>query len=139
MADFSRPEFRRRTLDRRTGAMRLQLADLNGDGLTDIIALFSQAYEDVVAFLNEGDGNFSGTLVYEARNPDFGFSGMRVTDIDGDGDIDILVTNGDSTDIELLKPQHGVRRRGRCQTLPVFTGGKFECRFFTFPKGKRQP
>ena len=107
--DFSRPEFRCRKLDGRTGAMRLQLADLNGDGLTYIIALFSQAYEDVVAFLNEGDGNFSDTLLYEARNPDFGFSAMQVADIDGDGDIDVLVTNGDSTDIELLKPQHGVR------------------------------
>ena len=117
-ADFSRPEFRRRKLDRRTGAMRLQLADLNGDGLTDIIALFSQAYEDVVAFLNEGDGNFSGTLVYEARNPDFGFSGMQIADIDGDGDIDILVTNGDSTDIELLKPQHGVRLLENQGTFP---------------------
>jgi hypothetical protein len=33
---------------------------------------------------------------------------MQLADIDGDGDIDVLLTNGDVYDSPLLKPYHGV-------------------------------
>jgi hypothetical protein len=102
------PTFRSTQLDTRTGATRLQIADMNGDQRPDIVVVISQAHEEVSVWLNQGRGAFSRSLIHEARNPDFGYSGLRVADMDGDKDLDVLVTNGDATDIELLKPQHSV-------------------------------
>jgi hypothetical protein len=104
----ARPTFERAQLDGRSGATRLQIADMNRDGKPDIVVVMSQAYEEVIAWINQGGGEFTSSTIHETRHPDFGYSGLRVADMDADGDLDVLVTNGDATDIELLKPQHSV-------------------------------
>ena len=51
-------EVRRATRSTRgPGAIHVPIADLNGDGRPDFVALVSQQYEHVVAFLNRGPGN----------------------------------------------------------------------------------
>lgn len=107
--DWSNPLFVPRVLDDRHGAIQVPVADLNGDGKPDFVALISQEHETVVAFLNEGGGKFRREVVYAAPHPAYGSSGIQLVDLDADGDLDVLYTNGDVLDKPfLLKPYHGV-------------------------------
>jgi len=107
--DASRPVFVPSTIDPRHGAIHVPVADLNGDGRPDFVALISQEHETVVAFLNAGDHRFRREVIYTAPHPAFGSSGIQLVDLDGDGDLDVLMTNGDSMDSAMLKPYHGVQ------------------------------
>ena len=54
-------------------------------------------------------------------HPAWGSSGIQLVDLDGDGDLDVLVTNGDMLDDFQLKPYHGIRwleNRGRFPFVP---------------------
>ena len=96
-------------IDERPGALQVPAVDINGDGRLDIVALIAQESEAVVAFLNDGKGGFHPTTLYTPADPAYGSSGMELCDLDQDGDIDILYTNGDSFDSYKVKPYHGVR------------------------------
>ena len=103
------PTFEARVLDPRHGTIHVPVADLDQDGRPDFVALISQEFEAVVAFLNRGDGQFETQTLFDARHhPAFGSSGIDLVDFDGDEDLDVLLTNGDVYDSPLLKPYHGV-------------------------------
>jgi tetratricopeptide (TPR) repeat protein len=107
--DWARPEFVPRQMDERHGAIHVPVVDLNADGRPDVVALISQEHETVVAYLNQGDGTFRKEQLFAAPHPSYGCSGIQVIDLDGDGDHDVLLTNGDVLDRPyLLKPYHGV-------------------------------
>lgn len=106
--DWSRPLFMPHAVDKRHGAIHVPVRDLNGDGKPDVVALISQEHETIVAFLNEGNGRFRNETIYTAPHPAFGSSGIQLVDLNGDGRLDVLYTNGDSLDSEYLKPYHGV-------------------------------
>jgi hypothetical protein len=104
------PVFKRRQLDDRHGAIHVPVTDLNGDGKPDFVALISQEHEAIVAFLNDGAGNFRKQTLYQAPHPGYGSSGIELVDLNGDGKLDILYTNGDVLDQPyLLKPYHAVQ------------------------------
>jgi hypothetical protein len=107
--DATRPVFVPSTIDARHGAIHVPVVDLNGDGRPDFVALISQEHETVVAFLNAGDHRFRPEVIYTAPHPAFGSSGIQLVDLDGDGDQDVLLTNGDSMDAVILRPYHGVQ------------------------------
>jgi hypothetical protein len=107
--DYTQPSFETTRLDERTGTIHAIPADLNKDGRLDFVALISQQHETVVAYLNQGTGTFTQETIYTAPHPNWGSSGMQLVDFDGDGDLDVLVTNGDSFDDFLLKPYHGIQ------------------------------
>ena len=107
--DWARPSFERREVDARAGAIHVPVADLNGDGLPDFVALIAQQHETVVAFLNDGAGGFHRETIDTAPHPAWGSSGLSLVDFDRDGDLDALVTNGDMLDDFVVKPYHGVR------------------------------
>jgi tetratricopeptide (TPR) repeat protein len=108
--DWSHPAFVPHRLDARHGAIHVPVVDLNRDGRPDFVALISQEHETVVAFLNQGDGRFRQESLFTAPHPSYGSSGIQVVDLDGDGDHDVLLTNGDVLDRPyLLKPYHGVQ------------------------------
>jgi hypothetical protein len=115
--DWKKPRFVPRVLDHRHGAIHVPVGDLDGDGRPDFVALISQEHETVVAFLNEGGGKFRKETVYAAPHPAYGSSGVELVDLNGDGRLDVLYTNGDSLDAPyLLRPYHGVQwleNRGR--------------------------
>jgi len=123
--DPGKPVFVPRAVDPRHGAIHVPVADLNGDGWPDFVALISQEHERVVAFLNAGNGRFSPQDIYAAPHPAFGSSGIQLVDLDGDGDRDVLLTNGDSMDSQLLRPYHGVQWLENRGTYP------FECHRLT--------
>jgi hypothetical protein len=107
--DYTQPRFVPTTVDPRHGAIHVPVADLDGDGLPDFIALISQEHETVVAFLNRGGGRFDSQTIYTAPHPGYGSSGIQVVDLDGDGDRDVLMTNGDVLDRKVLRPYHGIQ------------------------------
>jgi hypothetical protein len=85
------------------------VADLNNDGRPDFVALISQEHETVVAFINEGGFRFRMETIFSAPHPAYGSSGIEVVNMDGDGDLDVLYTAGDSLDnTTLIRPEHGV-------------------------------
>jgi hypothetical protein len=108
--DWSHPVFVRRVLDDRHGAIHVPVGDINGDGRPDFVALISQEHETIVAFLNEGNGRFRKETIYSGPHPAYGSTGIQLADINGDGKLDVLYTNGDSMDKPyVLKPYHGVQ------------------------------
>jgi len=96
---------------KKSGAINVLPVDLNGDGRLDFVALFAQEHEEICAFINEGRGVFREHLLFKAGTPAFGSSGIQLVDLDQDGDIDILYTNGDNLDLPTIipRPYHGVQ------------------------------
>lgn len=96
-------------LDRRPGTIHTPVADLNGDGRVDFVALISNEWEAVELFLNLGDQKFLTRPLWHAPDLTFGSSGIDLVDLDGDSDLDVLYTNGDSFDNLYANPRHGVQ------------------------------
>ena len=106
--DWTHPSFEPVTIDPRPGAVRALPVDLDRDGRMDIVAVISQEHEVVVAYHNEGHMRFRPVVLFQAPHPNWGSSGLSLADLDGDGDIDILLSNGDTFDDSLLKSYHGI-------------------------------
>lgn len=102
------PTFSQHEIDPRHGAVNTIPVDLNQDGHLDFVALLSQEHEVVEAFLNDGTGQFSNQVIWAAPIPGYGSSGIELVDMDQDGDLDVLCTNGDSFD-RGPKPCHSVQ------------------------------
>ncbi|MEM9825469.1 MAG: VCBS repeat-containing protein [Planctomycetota bacterium] len=107
--DSGGPKFDWRALDGRSGGIDSPIADIDGNGLPDIVSLVSQHYEAVEVHLNKGQGNFESQTIFRASDPSYGSSGIEVVDLDGDGDLDVVYTNGDTFDDTLAKPYHCIR------------------------------
>jgi hypothetical protein len=107
--DWSHPVFSGYPVDARAGGIHVPPVDLNGDGRMDFVALISQQFEHVVAFINRKGGGFRPETIFRAIVPVWGSSGIQVVDMDADGDPDLLMTNGDSLDDFTIRPFHGVR------------------------------
>ena len=108
--DWNNPKFVEYTIDARPGPIHVPIADLNGDGRPDFVALVAQQYEHVVAYFNRGRGRgFRPETIFRAITPVWGSSGIQLVDLDKDGDLDVLMTNGDSLDDFTVRPFHGVR------------------------------
>jgi hypothetical protein len=103
------PQFESRQLDDRHGAIHVPTADLDNDGDLDFVVLFSQEHETIEAFLNRGDATFERQIIFLAGSPSYGSSGIELVDLDGDSDLDVLYSNGDTLDSTLLKPYHSVQ------------------------------
>jgi hypothetical protein len=107
--DWSAPRFEGFPIDARPGPIHVPAADLNGDGRLDFVVLLSQQYERVVAYISRSRGGFRPEEIFKAPTPVWGHSGMQLTDLDGDGDLDVLLSNGDTLDDATVKPYHGIR------------------------------
>ena len=107
IAETGERTFRDVRLDSRPGTIHVPVTDLDGDGRLDFVALISQEHEVIEAFMNRETG-FEKVQLYAAPDPSYGSSGIELCDFDGDGDIDILYTVGDTFDSHLIKPYHGI-------------------------------
>jgi hypothetical protein len=101
--------FAPRTIDGHHGASHVAVTDMNGDGQLDIVALFSQELEYVRCYLNQSGRLMEFHDLYRAPHPAWGSSSFVLVDLNQDGLIDVLLTNGDTYDNSLLKPYHGIR------------------------------
>jgi len=102
--------FARRVLLERSGISHVPIADLDGDGALDLVALVSQEHEELLVFFGDGRGGFEPRTLFRAEHPMFGMAGIELADMDSDGDGDVVFANGDALDDDLFpKPWHGVR------------------------------
>ena len=109
--NYAQPTFVSHTIDPRTGSIHVIPVDLNHDGHMDFVALLAQEHETVVAYINKGTGDFTfdQKVIYTAPHPNWGSSGIQLVDMDGDGDLDVLLTHGDTFDDGIVKPYHGIQ------------------------------
>jgi hypothetical protein len=89
-------KFEQHVLQRLSGPINAIPADINGDTRPDIVALVSQEWEEIWAFINDGRGMLAPRMLWGSTNADFGSSWMTLVDMDRDGDPDILYANGDA-------------------------------------------
>lgn len=90
------------------GARKVFVRDFDGDGLKDILALFTQGDEQISLYSNAGSFRFRITTLLRF-SPTDGSSHFDLADFNKDGHWDILYTNGDNADYStILKPYHGV-------------------------------
>ena len=60
--------------------------------------LFGQQQQKLVAFYNRGGGRFEPRTLFTAPTPAWDATSIQVVDFDRDGDLDVLVTNGETMD-----------------------------------------
>lgn len=103
-------DFQLRTIEEINGAVYMELVDLDQDGRLDLVTLVSQQHEMILCFRNLRNGKFDPILLGEAQHPNFGSSSFQVIDLDQDGDLDVLYSNGDVMDTSTSpKPYHGIQ------------------------------
>lgn len=104
----SRESGRTTVLAATPGAIRLQVADYDGDGEPDLLALFAQGDERLEVWLSRPGGAERRQLL--RFPPSYGSADFQVVDFNGDGHLDLLTASGDNFDYRPIpKPYHGLR------------------------------
>jgi hypothetical protein len=105
--------FEREVIDDRPGALDVRAHDFNRDGRPDLAVLFSQEYESIDMFVHAGQphqpARFARFNLFTAPDLTFGSTGIELVDLNRDGEVDILYTNGDTFDNDYASPGHGVQ------------------------------
>ena len=93
------------------GCIHVPVDDYDNDGDPDIAAIVTQNDEEVWVFENTSEETFSlvPQRVWGTDNFDRGFAGMVPTDLDQDGDTDLLLSAGDNLELTYPcpQPEHG--------------------------------
>lgn len=91
------------------GTIHVPVADYDRDGDLDFAAVVSQDDEEVWGFENDGHGQFQSRRLFGSLNDDLGTAGLMLTDLDGDGDADLLLPVGDNLEdlYSYPQPYHG--------------------------------
>ena len=101
--------YREHVLDEVPGARVAIVRDVDDDDWPDVVALLSQGDEQVAVYRNLRNGRFQKETLLRFPSV-YGSSFLELTDIDQDGDPDLIYTNGDNADYSsILKPYHGIR------------------------------
>ena len=101
--------YREHVLDEVPGVRVAIVRDVDNDDWPDVVALLSQGDEQVAVYRNLRNGFFQKETLLRFPSV-YGSSFLELTDIDQDGDLDLLYTNGDNADYSIIpKPYHGIR------------------------------
>jgi hypothetical protein len=94
----------------RPGAVGLAVADVNGDHRSDVLALFAEGRNELIAFLRRSDNSYEERQLLE-ESSSYGFNSILVADLDGDGSFEVVLINGNNTEFvpTPLRPYHGLR------------------------------
>src|SRR5262249_3517023 len=80
------------------GAFAVAVADVNGDGLLDLVVA-NWAYNNVSVLLGNGDGTFQSAQKFSTANQP---SSVVVGDVNGDGHLDLAPANFGSFTVSVL-------------------------------------
>ena len=115
--------FEKIMMHEQAGAIKSLVHDMDNDGKKDLVVMFSQGDESIYIFYQKEDLKFEMDKVLRF-NPLFGSNDFILVDYEGDGDMDIIVAQGDNADTSVIpKPYHGIR-------IFINTNNKFEEGFF---------
>jgi FG-GAP-like repeat len=91
------------------GTIHVPIADFDGDGDLDIATGVTQNEEELYGFENLGGGAFRVRRLWYSINYDLGGAGLVQDDLDGDGDVDLILPVGDNLEDAHSYPQpyHG--------------------------------
>ncbi len=96
-------------LDKRHGALGVQVADFYNDGRSDYLVSFAQEFETVELYRNAGHGEYEKQLLFQLTDPSYNSSSTTLADINADG----RWISSTPTAIPWMrfcpKPYHGVR------------------------------
>jgi len=116
LRNHSRPgelDFRSETVTRRAGAVSVIPVDgLQAAEGPGFVVAFAQEHERVSVFYPDDDApnGYREQPLHTAAHPAWGMSHLAAVDLDGDGDLDFLLANGDTLDDGVaFKPYHGVQ------------------------------
>jgi hypothetical protein len=111
MENLGNGEFKTHMLQNLSGPINVEIVDIDDDQDLDLITLVSQEWEEIYCYINDGVGNFQMKLLWGSDNEDFGSSGIFLYDLNQDGKLDILYSNGDAFDYipPEGKPWHGLQ------------------------------
>ena len=126
------PQLIEHVIDARSGFTDVRAADLDADGRLDLIAVIAQEFQEVMVYWAR-DGGYVAERLFQAPNPDWGYTGLTVGDLTGDGRPDVIVANGDNLDLTSAKPHHGVA------LIENLGSGRFEYRHLTSFYGAHRP
>jgi hypothetical protein len=103
-------DFRPERVSDRTGAVSIvPVEDLQPGAGRGFVVAFAQEHEVVSMFLPREPEGFEEQVLYRAPHPVWGTSHLAPADLDRDGDVDLLLSNGDTLDDGVaFKPYHGV-------------------------------
>ncbi len=102
-------QFEEEILDPRHGILAVQIADMDGDSRLDIVTAYGQEYETVEVLYNRAPGTYEKQVIARMPDPSYNSSAIVISDIDKDGDLDVVHTCGDIFDSFIPKPFHGLR------------------------------
>jgi len=115
-------------LDARPGTIHAYPYDFDNDGDLDIATVLSQTFEEINFFRNNGKGKFTKENMHSAGDPCFGYSSIELVDLDQDGHMDVLATNGDLMDgAPVITDKDGQKKvtplvPGLCENLKLAAG-----------------
>jgi hypothetical protein len=98
------------------GTAAVAVADVNGDGVPDIVAVNASGNATMSVFLGNGDGSFQGAISYLTGTDTFA-DAVAVADLTGTGVPDLVTANRDGNDVSVLLGQGN----GSFQTTNVYT------------------
>ncbi len=91
-----------------SGSIKSEAVDLDGDSRKELVCLIAQGDEQVSAWLPVAGGapRYQRLLSFP---PVYGLCDLDLIDFNGDGRVDILISNGDNADYsQVPKPYHGI-------------------------------
>ena len=100
--------FKETVLMDRAGMIGTAIADFNADGRPDILLLTAQAQQQVILYVNQGNGQFEQRVLME-HGPSYGHVTLDVGDFNNDGRPDFLIVNGNNVEMVVPRPHHGLR------------------------------